>query len=92
MKMLRNLFASVAVVLGAALAVLAPLTPASEAHAADKECKVDGDCAAGEYCIVALNPPVCKAPMAAGAPCKRDVVCASKKCDVPAGKDAGVCK
>ena len=27
-----------------------------------------------------------------GEPCKRDVVCASKKCDIPAGKDVGACK
>ena len=56
------------------------------------ECKSDGDCAAGTYCILALTPHVCKAPQEAGASCKRDVVCASKKCDIPAGKEAGVCK
>lgn len=90
--MLRNLFALSAVVVAAGLVVLAPLTPVSVAQAAPKECKADGDCAAGEFCIVALKPPVCKAPQPAGAPCKRDVVCESKKCDIPAGKDAGVCK
>lgn len=90
--MLRKLLASVAVVCAAGLAWMSPLTPMGEAQAADKECKADSDCAAGSYCIVALNPHVCKAPMPAGSPCKRDVVCESKKCDVPAGKEAGVCK
>ena len=56
------------------------------------ECKADGDCPSGQYCIVALTPHVCKPPQETGAPCKRDVVCASKKCDIPAGKEGGVCK
>ena len=90
--MLGKLLAPVAVLLATGLTLMSPLTPIGEAQAAGKECKADGDCAAGEFCIVALNPPVCKAPQAAGAPCKRDVVCASKKCDIPAGKDAGTCK
>jgi Cys-rich repeat protein len=55
---------------------------------AAQECKADSDCKAGEFCILALTPHVCKAPQEAGAPCKRDVVCASKKCDMA----AGVCK
>jgi len=59
---------------------------------AAEECKSDKDCKDGEVCILALNPPVCKPPQPAGEPCKRDVVCASKKCDIPAGKDVGVCK
>ena len=58
---------------------------------AGDECKSDGDCKDGKLCIVAVNPHVCKPPQPAGAACKRDVVCASKKCDIPAGKDAGVC-
>jgi hypothetical protein len=56
------------------------------------ECKSDSECAAGTYCILALTPHVCKAPQAAGATCKRDVVCASKKCDIPSGKDVGTCQ
>ena len=63
----------------------------SQAFAAN-ECKEDKDCKNGEVCVLAATPPVCKAPQAAGAACKRDVVCASKKCDIPAGKDAGICK
>lgn len=56
------------------------------------ECQSDGDCAKGEVCILAVTPHVCKPPQGPGAPCKRDTVCASKKCEIPAGKDAGVCK
>jgi hypothetical protein len=74
-----------------ALALGLGFTSLGEVQAAG-ECKSDSDCAAGTYCILALTPPVCKAPQAAGAPCKRDVVCASKKCDIPAGKEAGACK
>jgi len=77
--------------------LLAPITVALalglvfssiEEVSAAAECKADSDCKAGEYCILALTPHVCKAPQEAGAPCKRDVVCASKKCDMA----AGVCK
>ncbi len=64
----------------------------SQASLAADPCKEDKDCKAGEICILALNPPACKPPQEAGAPCKRDVVCASKKCDIAAGKDVGVCK
>jgi C4-dicarboxylate transporter len=90
--MLRKMFASVAVVLAAGALFASPLTPIGEAHAADKECKADADCGEGMFCIVALTPHVCKAPMPTGSACKRDVVCQSKKCDIPAGKEAGVCK
>ncbi|MEY2932412.1 MAG: Dickkopf N-terminal cysteine-rich region [Pseudomonadota bacterium] len=90
--MLRKMLASVAVVLGAGLAVLVPLTPISVAQAAPPECKVDADCGAGMFCIVAVTPHVCKAPMPAGAACKRDVVCESKKCEIPTGKEVGACK
>lgn len=90
--MLRKMLASVAVVLAAALIWSAPFTPIGVAQAADKECKADADCGEGTFCILALTPHVCKAPMPAGSSCKRDVVCQSKKCDIPAGKDAGVCK
>src|SRR5262245_9077865 len=90
--MLRKLFASAVVILAAGAVLLAPLTPISEAHAADKECKVDADCGEGMFCIVAVTPHVCKAPMPTGAACKRDVVCQSKKCDIPTGKEVGACK
>jgi hypothetical protein len=56
------------------------------------ECKSDGDCASGTFCILAATPHVCKAPQAAGASCKRDVVCASKKCEIAAGQELGACK
>lgn len=61
------------------------------ADAAKDECLADKDCKDGKLCILALTPHVCKPPMAAGAACKRDVVCISKKCDIPAGKDMGSC-
>lgn len=64
----------------------------SQASFAAEECKTDKDCKNGEICILALTPPVCKPPQAAGAACKRDVVCASNKCEIPAGKDVGACK
>lgn len=62
------------------------------ADAAKDECQSDKDCKDGKLCILAATPHVCKAPQPAGAACKRDAVCISKKCDIPAGKDAGVCK
>jgi hypothetical protein len=55
------------------------------------ECAKDEDCTGGTVCIMATSPHECKAPQAAGAACKRDAVCASKKCDIPAGADAGKC-
>lgn len=73
------------------MAVIASMALSQASVAAD-ECKSDKDCKDGQVCILALTPPVCKPPQAAGEPCKRDVVCASKKCDIPAGKDVGVCK
>jgi hypothetical protein len=73
------------------MAVIASISLSQAAFAAE-ECKSDADCKDGKVCILALTPPVCKAPQPAGEPCKRDVVCASKKCDIPPGKDAGVCK
>ena len=60
--------------------------------AAAEECKSDADCKGGTVCILALTPHVCKPPQPAGAACKRDVVCASKKCEIPTGKDVGACK
>ncbi len=73
-------------------AMILSLSLLSQASFAAEECKTDKDCKNGEICILALTPPVCKAPQAAGAACKRDVVCASNKCEIPAGKDVGVCK
>ena len=70
---------------------LAMLVASAPALAAD-ECKSDADCKDGKVCILALNPHVCKPPQPAGAPCKRDVVCQSKKCEIPTGKEVGVCK
>jgi hypothetical protein len=75
----------------ASMMLLTTLCLSPVALAAD-ECKGDGDCKDGKVCILAVNPHVCKAPQPAGAPCKRDVVCASKKCDIPKGKDVGACK
>jgi Cys-rich repeat protein len=73
-------------------AMIVSLSLFAQTSFAETQCKEDKDCKNGEVCILALTPPVCKAPQAAGAACKRDVVCASKKCEIPAGKDAGVCK
>lgn len=81
--MLKKMFVS--------LTLLAAIGFAQSASAAD-ECKADSDCKDGKVCILALTPPVCKPPQPAGSPCKRDVVCASKKCEVPSGKDVGMCK
>ena len=72
-------------------ALLTSVLLSQAAHAAD-ECKTDGDCKDGKVCILALNPHVCKPPQPAGAPCKRDVVCSSKKCEIPTGKEVGACK
>jgi len=73
------------------MAIIATVAFSQTSFAAD-ECKSDADCRDGKICILALTPPICKPPQPAGEPCKRDVVCASKKCDIPAGKDAGICK
>ena len=89
--MIRKLFVAALVVVAVGLARVMPFTPSGEAQAA-AECQKDGDCKEGTFCILAANPHVCKAPMEAGAVCKRDVVCASKKCDLPAGKEVGTCK
>lgn len=72
-------------------ALIASMSLSAISFAAD-ECKEDKDCKDGNVCIMAVTPHVCKAPQEAGAACKRDAVCASKKCDIPAGKDAGTCK
>jgi Cys-rich repeat protein len=72
-------------------AVIASMSLSQLSFAAE-QCKSDKDCKEGQVCILALNPPVCKPPQAAGEPCKRDVVCASKKCEIPSGKDVGICK
>ena len=74
----------------AAIAASLLLFPAIS-RAAD-ECKSDADCKQGTICVLVLNPHVCKPPQAPGSACVRDAGCASKKCDIAAGKTAGVCK
>ena len=81
--MLNKILLSTAMILSLTL-----ITSAAFAN----ECKTDVDCKDGTVCVMALTPHQCKAPQAAGATCKRDAVCISKKCEIPAGKDAGVCK
>jgi hypothetical protein len=81
MSMLKNLLVSATLILFSSSLALA-----------DTNCKKDEDCKGGDVCILAMKPPVCKPPQAAGKPCKRDKVCASGKCELPAGKDVGVCK
>jgi len=85
--MLKKLLQSMAIIASMSLSQVAFST-----DAAKDECKADKDCKDGKVCILAVTPHVCKAPQAAGAPCKRDAVCISKKCDIPAGKDVGACK
>lgn len=74
------------------IAMIASLSLFSQLSFAAEECNSDKDCKDGKVCILALTPHICKAPQATGESCKRDVVCASKKCDIPAGKEAGTCK
>lgn len=77
------------------LAMVAAMSLSQVSFAADSaadECQADKDCKDGKVCILALKPHACKPPQAAGAACKRDAVCASKKCDIPAGKEVGACK
>jgi hypothetical protein len=75
------------------VSVTACLLLSSSLAWADAQCKKDEDCKGGQVCVLALKPPVCKAPQPAGKPCVRDKVCASGKCDMPAGgKGPGVCK
>ena len=52
----------------------------------------DAECTGGTVCILAMDPPVCRPPQAAGSACKRDKVCASNKCEKAAGAEKGVCK
>ncbi|CAK0768018.1 Dickkopf_N domain-containing protein [Gammaproteobacteria bacterium] len=73
------------------VAVVVSTSLAQVSFAAD-ECQSDKDCKDGKLCILAATPHVCKAPQPTGAICKRDAVCASGKCDIPAGKDVGACK
>jgi len=77
--------------LSMATIVAISLSQVSFAADAADECQADKDCKDGKLCIVAKTPHVCKAPQAAGAACKRDAVCVSKKCDIPAGKEVGAC-
>lgn len=88
--MLKKILFALAMV--ASMSLLPQVSFASDAAKAKDECQADKDCKDGKLCILALTPHVCKPPQAAGAACKRDAVCVSKKCDIPAGKDAGVCK
>ena len=74
----------------ASMATLVLLT--SSLAFADATCSKDEDCKGAEVCILALKPPVCKPPQPAGKPCKRDKVCASGKCELAGGKEAGTCK
>jgi hypothetical protein len=75
------------------LAMIVAMSMLSQSSfAAADQCKVDKDCKDGNVCVLALTPHVCKPPQAAGAPCVRDAVCASKKCDWPEGKEKGTCK
>jgi hypothetical protein len=77
--------------LGLALTWSLALLAWEEVEAATTECASDADCLAGEFCILALDPPICKPPQEDGAACRRDVVCASGRCDIPEGAEAGVC-
>jgi hypothetical protein len=86
--MFKKLLLSAAMV--ASMSLLASVSFAADAP--KDECQADKDCKDGKLCILALTPHACKPPQAAGAACKRDAVCISKKCDMPAGKDAGICK
>jgi len=63
----------------------------SASHAAE-ECKSDADCKAGNICVFALTPHVCKPPQVPGSACVRDAGCVSKNCDIPAGKQVGICR
>ncbi len=74
------------------MAMIVSLSFLSQVSFATDECKDDKDCKDGNVCILALTPHICKAPQEAGAACKRDAVCASKKCEIPEGKEIGACK
>lgn len=78
----------------------AAVTFAGAVFADDVKCgadpsKPDAECGPGTVCILVMNPPVCRPPLAAGQACKRDKICASNKCEKPEGAkpdDKGVCK
>lgn len=74
------------------MAMIVSMSLFSQASFAADECNDDKDCKDGNVCIMALTPHVCKAPQPTGGACKRDAVCESKKCDIPAGKEVGACK
>ena len=74
------------------IAMVVSMSLITQASFAAEECKDDKDCKDGNVCVMAVTPHECKAPQPAGAACKRDAVCASKKCDIPEGKDIGACK
>ena len=74
------------------MTMIVSLSFLSRVSFATDECKDDKDWKDGNVCILALTPHICKAPQEAGAACKREAVCASKKCELPEGKEIGACK
>lgn len=84
--MFKKLLLSMAMIVAISLSQISFAT-----DEAKDECQADKDCKDGKLCIVAKTPHVCKAPQPAGAACKRDAVCISKKCEIPAGKEVGAC-
>jgi len=74
------------------MAVAASVFMMASVSFAGDECQKDSDCKDGMVCRLTLTPHACKPPAAAGEKCKRDAVCASKKCDIPSGADVGICK
>ncbi len=93
--MSKKLLLSMAIALSMSLAMqlsFAADTAKDAPDAAKDECQADKDCKDGKVCILVLIPHACKAPQPAGSNCKRNVVCASKKCDMTSGKDYGTCK
>jgi hypothetical protein len=89
--MLKKGFLSVTMVI--ALFAFVQLSFAEDIKCGASKSDPDAECVASKtVCILAMDPPVCKAPMESGKACKRDKVCASNKCEKPAGSDKGVCK
>jgi hypothetical protein len=73
--------------------VLAQVSFADDVKCGASKADPDAECAATKtVCILAMDPPVCKAPLETGKACKRDKVCASNKCEKAAGAEKGVCK
>ncbi|MBI3794303.1 MAG: hypothetical protein HY280_06190 [Nitrospinae bacterium] len=77
----------------ASMFAMAQVSFAADVKCGANKAEPDAECAATKMvCILAMDPPVCKAPLAQGAACKRDKVCASNKCEKAAGQEKGVCK